>query len=131
LWGGAFGSAISYFGLTTGGVIAMRMADFEPMWFRTFDDRGAGKSAATTATPDVVFVGSADGTLYALSPVDGATLWNYNTNRSFDAVNKVPTKGGSISSGGAVVVDGRVFVGSGFGVVGGKTGNAVLAFGAE
>lgn len=35
------------------------------------------------------------------------------------------------ASGGAVLVDGRVYVGSGFGVVGGTTGNAVLAFGLE
>jgi hypothetical protein len=30
-----------------------------------------------------------------------------------------------------VVVGGRVFVGSGFGVMGGTTGNAVLAFGLQ
>ena len=131
LWGGAFGSAISYFGLTTGGAIALRTGDFERVWFNDFAGKTASKSAATTATPAAVFVGSADGTLYALSPVDGTTLWSYNTNRSYYAVNKVPTKGGSISSGGAVVVEGRVFVGSGFGVVGGTTGNALLAFGVE
>jgi hypothetical protein len=34
-------------------------------------------------------------------------LWQYDTRRSFDAVNGVPTRGGSISSGGAVVVGGR------------------------
>ena len=85
----------------------------------------------TTAIPGVVFVGGVDGLLRALSPNDGATLWQYDTNRAFDAVNKVATKGGSVMSGGAVVVDGRVYVGSGFGVVGGVTGNAVLAFGVE
>jgi polyvinyl alcohol dehydrogenase (cytochrome) len=134
MWGGAFGSSISYFGLSGGGVAAIRTADGERLWFKSFDvpaGRTIGNSAGTTATPSVVFVGSSDGKLYALSPVDGATLWQYDTNRAFDAVNKVDTKGGSISSGGAVVVDGRVFVGSGFGVIGGITGNALLAFGVE
>ena len=134
LWGGAIGTSISYFGLTGGGVVATRTADGERVWLKSFDPTGgrpAGNGAATTATPELVFVGSGDGKLYALAPTTGATLWQYDTNRVFDAVNKVPTKGGSISSGGAVVVDGRVYVGSGFGVVGGTTGNAVLAFGVE
>jgi polyvinyl alcohol dehydrogenase (cytochrome) len=134
MWGGSIGSTISYFGLTGGGVAAMRTADGEPVWFKSFDvpaGKRVGNAAAATGTPSAVFVGSADGTLYALAPGDGATLWQFNTNRSFDAVNKVITKGGSILSGGAVVVDGRVYVGSGFGVVGGITGNAVLAFGVE
>jgi len=134
LWGGAIGSSISYFGLTGGGVVALRTADGERVWSQSFAApgvKGASNAAAAMATPSVVFVGGADGALTALSPVDGATLWQYNTNRSFEAVNKVATKGGSILSGGAVVVDGRVYVGSGFGVVGGITGNAVLAFGVE
>jgi polyvinyl alcohol dehydrogenase (cytochrome) len=131
LWGGAFGATIGYFGLTSGGVVAVRTADAERVWFTALGGKSQSNAAATTATPEAVFVGGADGMLTALSPVDGATLWQYNTNRMFDAVNKVPTKGGSISSGGAVVVDGRVYVGSGFGVIGGTTGNAVLAFGVE
>ena len=134
LWGGAFGADTAYFGLTRGGVAAMRMADGERQWLRAFEvpaGARAGNAAATTAIPGVVFVGGVDGILRALSPNDGATLWQYDTNRAFEAVNKVATKGGSVMSGGAVVVDGRVYVGSGFGVVGGVTGNAVLAFGVE
>ena len=130
LWGGAIGSYASYYGLTTGGVIAVRTADNEHLWFTPFEGT-VNNSAATTATPELVFVGGSDGVLTALSSSDGRPLWRYETNRSFDAVNKVATKGGSISSGGAVVVDGRVYVGSGFGVVGGKTGNALLAFGVD
>jgi polyvinyl alcohol dehydrogenase (cytochrome) len=131
LWGGSIGPAVSYYGLTTGGVVAVRTEDLAPVWTATLAGKPANNSAGTTATPDLVVVGGADGQLHVLSALDGRELWHYDTNRSFEAVNKVPTKGGSISSGGAVVVDGRVFVGSGFGVVGGTTGNAVLAFGID
>ena len=134
LWGGAFGSEVAYFGLTRGGVAAMRIADGERVWLRSFQlppGAKAGNAAAATAIPGVVFIGSAEGTLHALSTNDGSSLWQYDTHRSFDAVNRVPTQGGSISSGGAVVAGGRVFVGSGFGVVGGLTGNALLAFEVE
>jgi polyvinyl alcohol dehydrogenase (cytochrome) len=131
LWGGSIGPAVSYYGLTTGGVVAVRTDDLSPLWSATLAGKPSNNSAGTTATPDLVFVGGGDGQLHALSAMDGRELWHYDTNRSFDAVNKVPTKGGSISSGGAVVVDGRVYVGSGFGVVGGTTGNALLAFGVE
>ncbi len=131
LWGGAVGPVVSYYGLTTGGVIAVNTSDLSPLWRTNFEGKPTGNAAGTTATPDLVFVGGGDGRLNALSALDGRVLWQYETNRSFDAVNKVPTKGGSIASGGAVVVDGRVYVGSGFGVVGGTTGNALLAFGVE
>ena len=134
LWGGAFGTEVAYFGLTRGGVAAMRISDGQPLWRRSFElapGARAGNSAAASAIPGVVFIGSTQGSLHALSTEDGSSLWQFDTHRSFDAVNRVPTQGGSISSGGAVVVGGQVFVGSGFGVVGGLTGNAVLAFGVD
>ncbi len=51
---------------------------------------------------------------------DGALLWKFDTNQKFEAINQVPTRGGSISSPGAVVVDGMVYVGSGFAVIGAR-----------
>lgn len=133
LWGGAIGEQASYFGLTGGGVAAVRTADGQRLWLSPLVEPGASIShgAATTATPDLVFVGGTDGKLSALSARDGSLLWQYDTRQDFQAVNGVPTRGGSISSGGAVIVGGRVYVGSGYGVLGGTTGNAVLAFGLD
>jgi len=85
----------------------------------------------TTVAPGLVFVGDSQGVLKAASSSDGNVLWQFETNREFDAVNQIPTLGGSISSAGAVVDGGMVFVGSGYAVLGGISGNALLAFGLE
>ena len=44
-------------------------------------------------------------------------------------VNKVEAKGGSIASIGPTIANGMLFIGSGYGVIGGPTGNVLLAFG--
>jgi polyvinyl alcohol dehydrogenase (cytochrome) len=85
--------------------------------------------SATTVIPGVLFQGGSDGSLLALSTTDGSKLWQFETNRTFDAVNKTPTKGGSISAPGPTVAGGMVLVGSGYAVLGGTPGNALLAFG--
>lgn len=87
--------------------------------------------AAITATPDAVFAGSQDGGLRAYSTRDGAVLWQFDTNRDFDTVNGVAAKGASMSGGGPVVAGGMVFVGSGYGSLGGRAGNVLLAFGVD
>ena len=81
--------------------------------------------------PGVVFIAGTDGKLHALSTADGTELWSYDTTRPFDTVNKVEAKGGSIASIGPSIVDGMLFIGSGYGVIGGNTGNVLLAFGVE
>jgi polyvinyl alcohol dehydrogenase (cytochrome) len=43
-------------------------------------------------------------------------------------VNKVPGRGGSIDGPGAVVVNGMVFISSGYTRNGGMPGNVLLAF---
>lgn len=87
--------------------------------------------AAITATPDAVFAGAQDGGLRAYSTVDGSVLWEFDTNREFTTVNGVPARGASMSGGGPVVANGMVFVGSGYGSLGGRAGNVLLAFGVE
>jgi polyvinyl alcohol dehydrogenase (cytochrome) len=86
------------------------------------------QSAAVTAIPGVVFSGSFDGGLRAFSAKDGAVLWEFDTNREFETVNGVKAKGASIGGPGPVVVDGVVYVNSGYGAVGGRPGNVLLAF---
>ena len=96
---------------------------------RTF--KRVGNAAAATAMPGVVFIAGTDGKLHALATADGSQIWSYDTDRSFDTVNKVEAKGGSIASIGPTIANGMLFIGSGYGVIGGPTGNVLLAFGVE
>jgi len=43
----------------------------------------------------------------------------------------VAAKGGSIASIGPTIADGMLFIGSGYGVISGTTGNVLLAFGVQ
>ena len=82
--------------------------------------------------PGVVFEGSSDGKLYALSSSDGKMLWEFNTAQDFETVNKVPAHGGAISVSGAVAAGRMLFVGSGYAVgCGASAGNVLLAFGVD
>ena len=56
---------------------------------------------------------------------------DFDTARTFDAVNGRPAHGGSIDAGGPAIVGGMVFTNSGYGQWGGKPGNALLAFSVE
>jgi polyvinyl alcohol dehydrogenase (cytochrome) len=84
---------------------------------------------ALTAIPDAVFSGSIDGHLRAFATADGRLLWDFDTARDFETVNGVAGHGGSLDGAGPVVVDGLVFVNSGYPRFGGMPGNVLLAFG--
>ena len=87
--------------------------------------------AAVTAIPGVVFSGAYDGLFRAYDTADGSVLWEFDTNGEYDAVNGVPAQGGSINGPGPVVVDGMVYVNSGYAAFGGRPGNVLLAFGVD
>jgi polyvinyl alcohol dehydrogenase (cytochrome) len=93
--------------------------------------RRVSYNAAMTLIPGVAFVGGNDGKLNALSTADGRKVWEFDTARQFATVNKVPAKGGAISVPGPTVVGGMLFMPSGYGIVGGNTGNVLLAFSAK
>jgi polyvinyl alcohol dehydrogenase (cytochrome) len=86
------------------------------------------QSAATTTIPGVVFSGGLDGHLRAYDARDGRIVWDVDTVRTFDTVNGVEAKGGSLDGSGAVVVDGTVYVNSGYIFTGHTPGNVLLAF---
>ena len=65
------------------------------------------------------------------STKDGSLIWEYDTNRTFETVNGVPANGASISGPGPVVAGGMLYVNSGYGALGGRAGNVLLAFGAD
>jgi len=87
--------------------------------------------AAVTAIPGIVFSGAYDGHLRAYAMADGKILWDFDTAREYKAVNAIAAKGGSIDGPGAVVVNGMLFVNSGYARFGGMPGNVLLAFAPE
>src|SRR5262245_52259475 len=130
-WGFAADEQTAYFGLTGGVVAAIEIKSGAKKWQvqPLGPDSRVSFGSATTLIPGVIFQGGSDGTLLALSTADGKTLWQFDTNREFESTNNVATKGGSISAPGPTVAGGMVFVGSGYSVLAGTAGNALLAFG--
>jgi polyvinyl alcohol dehydrogenase (cytochrome) len=97
----------------------------------TRTDCSPAQSAAVTVIPGVVFSGSADGHLRGYSTATGEILWDTDTAREFPTVNGKPARGGSMDVAGPVVVNGMLFVNSGYGQWGGMPGNVLLAFSVE
>ena len=75
-----------------------------------------------------MFSGGLDGHLRAYFANNGKIAWDQDTKADYRTVNGVAAKVGSIDGGGAVVVDGMVYVGSGSGIFGGTPGNVLLAY---
>ena len=88
-----------------------------------------GVSAAVSSSPDLVFAGSLDGLLRILDAESGDILWIYDTNRKFQTVNGIDGKGGAVEADGPVIVDGSLFVTSGYDKWGEIPGNVLLKFG--
>ena len=59
------------------------------------------QSGATTVIPGVVFSGGLDGHLRGYDMKDGHIIWDMNTIRSYETVNGVTAKGGSLDGSGA------------------------------
>ncbi len=147
LGGLEFGSAVdrdqAYFAVSDmlnsnpGGLHAVKLATGARSWFtpppptKCAAGRGCNAAilAAITVIPGAVFTGSNDGGVRAFSTTTGELLWEYDTNREFETVNGVAAKGASISGPGPVVAGGMVFINSGYGALGGRPGNVLLAFG--
>jgi polyvinyl alcohol dehydrogenase (cytochrome) len=134
-FGGAADDQSAYFGLRTGAVAAIRLTNGEKLWSTPVPGPAApgprGENAALTAIPGVIFSDSWEGVVRAFSSDDGHLLWEYNTIRDFETVNGVKAKGGSMAAPGPTVVDGTVFVGSGYTFAAGVPGNVLLAFTAQ
>ena len=117
-----------------GGMLAFRADNGERVWHTPppgcADRRpcSPAQSQAVSGIPGAVFSGSMDGHLRAYSTVDGRILWDYDTAREFNTVNAIPGRGGAMDAGGAIVANGMVFAGSGYGQWGGLPGNVLLAF---
>jgi polyvinyl alcohol dehydrogenase (cytochrome) len=144
-WGGASDGEFVYFGTgdlltpTPGGMGAVRLADGLPVWKVPPQEKlcgtqvgcTAGQGGALTAIPGAVLNSAMDGGIRAYSSKDGSIIWLFNTNRDFDTVNGIRAQGGSMDGGGPIVVDGMMYVNSGYGGLVGLPGNVLLAFGLE
>ncbi len=135
VWGGATDGLHMYVGLNTGGITALKVATGEAAWttrLEAAEGRRQGHSGALSAIPGVVFSGGWDGVLRALSTDTGRVVWEFDTMRDFETVNRVPARGGSMGAAGPTIAGGMLFAGSGYiGVRSGTPGNVLLAFSVE
>jgi polyvinyl alcohol dehydrogenase (cytochrome) len=122
-----------------GGLTALRVADGSQEWHVAAAPCPEGapsgcspsQPGALTEIPGVIFSTSTDGHIRAHSVEDGQLLWDFDTMRDFNSVNGVKSHGGSIDGPGPVVVNGMVFISSGYPRNGGVPGNVLLAFSPE
>lgn len=117
-----------------GGMFALRLNNGERMWYTAPGSCGDRKkcspaqSAAVTAMPGVAFSGSVDGHLRAYSATDGKVIWDFDTEHTYETVNGVKARGGSLDGPGPVIAGGMVFANSGYAAAGGEPGNVLLGF---
>ena len=143
-FGGAASDTRVYFPLSDwtpdpksgGGMFALDIATGKQLWSTPApqpacldkDGCSASQQAPATAIADAVFSGSLDGHIRAYDVLDGNILWDFDTAREFPTVNQVAAHGGSINYAGAVIVNGMVFVTSGYSINAGMPGNVLLVF---
>ena len=87
-----------------------------------------GLSAAPAVIDGAVVQGSLDGLLRVFDAKTGDVLFTFDTARSFEAINGVEARGGSIDSASITAANGYLFVNSGYGMFGQLAGNVLLAF---
>jgi polyvinyl alcohol dehydrogenase (cytochrome) len=107
-----------------------RWQTFAPTPVCTWGAQGCphAQAQAVTVIPGSAFSGSMDGHLRAYSTIDGKILWDFDTAVDFATVNRIKASGGSLDQGGATIVNGMVYVNSGYGQRIGQPGNVLLAF---
>ena len=123
-----------------GSLAALRLATGEKLWAVSTQKPAcsfqslkctAAQSAAISVIPGVVFSGALDGHMRGYSTKDGSVVWDFDTGKSWDTVNGVKARGGSIDGAGPTIANGMVFTNSGYGRFTGAWGNVLLAFGVE
>jgi polyvinyl alcohol dehydrogenase (cytochrome) len=122
---------------TPGGLHAVSLARGERVWYQPPPPLKCAASrtcnaaliSAPTLIPGVLFSGSNDGGIRAHATGDGSIIWEYDTNRDFETLNRVRANGGAIQGPGPTIVGGMVYVNSGYGDHLGRPGNVLLAFG--
>jgi polyvinyl alcohol dehydrogenase (cytochrome) len=134
LFGAALDDKFVYFGLISGGHLALDLQTGEEAWWVPLPsppgrESKRGVVGAVTLIPGALLSGARDGMIRATSSKTGQLIWQFDSARDFTTVNGVAAHGGSAASGGPIVANGMVFIGSGYpGFQGGDGGNVLLAF---
>jgi polyvinyl alcohol dehydrogenase (cytochrome) len=118
-----------------GGLVALDQSTGGELWRTAHPPCGERKlcsqaqTAAVSVSDNLVFSGSIDGHLRAYSTRTGEIVWSYDTAQSFNTVNGVKAKGGSISDAGVSIAGHMLFTNSGYSHHSGiNPGNVFLAF---
>jgi len=121
-----------------GGLTALDVLTGAKVWFAAStpctpprEGCSPAQPGAVSVIPGAVISGSMDGHLRAFSTADGRKLWDVNTQQRYTTLNGVEAQGGSLDGAGAVVVDGMLYITSGYPRLGGAPGNVLLAFGLD
>ena len=129
-----FGDKVALDPLHGGGLFALDVRDGKVLWQAPAvscagrERCSPAQTAAVTAIPGVVFSGAMSGVMRAFDSDDGTLLWEFDSVRDYDTVNGAEGRGGAIDQSGVVVVDGMVYMNSGYANWGGNAGNVLLAF---
>jgi len=118
------------------GLYALEPRTGKELWGAPADDvcRGrpfcdSGISAAITSIPGAVFAGHMDGRLRAYDSTTGKVVWEVDTTQDWKTVSGEVARGGSFGGGaGPMVVHGKVFAASGYGLYFHMPGNVLLVF---
>lgn len=118
------------------GLYALDAFTGQPLWASPADDVcgdredcDPGISQAITAIPGAAFAGHMDGRLRAYESGTGRVLWQFDTHRAFATLNGTQAAGGSFGGGaGPMVVNGRLYASSGYGLYFHMPGNVLLVF---
>lgn len=119
-----------------GGIAAVDLADGRIKWrsppsadtCRGRTGCSTGQPAAVTAIPGMVFSASLDGHLRGYEAETGQVVFDTDTAMDFPTINGVKASGGSMNGPGSTIVNGTLFVSSGYGSLGFMPGNVLLAF---
>ena len=76
----------------------------------------------------MVFSASLDGHLRGYEAETGQVIFDTDTAHEFSTVDGVKAKGGSMNGPGSTILNGTLFVSSGYGSLGFMPGNVLLAF---
>lgn len=118
-FGGAVDNEKAYFGLISSGHLALDLKTGEEVWYVPIvppqgRESQRGVVGAVTLIPGVLLSGARDGMIRAASSRTGQLLWEFDSAQEFKTVNGIPARGGSAASGGPIVANGMVFIGSGY-----------------
>ena len=92
-------------------------------------DCDPGISAAITSIPGAVFAGHLDGRLRAYDSENGSVIWEYDSYRDISTISGEVARGGSFGGGsGPMIVDGKVYANSGYGIYYHMPGNVLMVF---